>query len=545
MSRVFYFAPLSAARLLPVSPSLHILMPDHERSEQEIRRREEREALEARGINPYPHAWDVTDHAGEVLQRFDDDRHGAPGNEDGKDVYRVSIAGRITSIRVMGKAAFFQLQDAGGRIQVYVRRDDLPEGFYNEVFKKLLDIGDVVGVEGFVFRTRTGEVTVHAEQLELLSKALRPLPVVKEKEGAVYNEVTDKEFRYRQRYVDLIVNPDVRKVFRRRARMIAAIRHFLDARGYLEVETPVLQPVYGGAAARPFTTHHNALGMGLFLRIADELYLKRLIVGGFDGVYEISKDFRNEGLSRFHNPEFTMMELYVAYKDYRWMMDLVEELVEHVAAELHGRPEVTFGGHTISLERPWKRIPLFEAIEERTGRDLYGKRRDELVHIARELGVDADEAMGSGKIIDEIFSERVEPHLIQPTFITDYPVELSPLAKRHREKEGLVERFEAIIGGKEICNAFSELNDPVDQRERFEEQARLRAAGDEEAMQVDEDYLRALEYGMPPAAGLGVGIDRLAMLMTGQDSIRDVILFPLLRPETSAAGVGDEDAAGA
>ena len=506
-------------------------MPDHERSEQEVRRREEREALEARGINPYPYTWDVTARGADVLETFDDEQHGAPENEEGKEVYRVSLAGRIMAVRVMGKAAFFQLQDVGGQVQVYVRRDDLPEGFYNEVFKKLLDIGDLVGVEGFVFRTRTGEVTVHAEKLELLSKALRPLPVVKEKEGEVYNEVTDKEFRYRQRYVDLVVNPDVRRVFRQRARMIAAIRAFLDGRGYLEVETPALQPVYGGAAARPFTTHHNALDMGLFLRIADELYLKRLIVGGFDGVYEIAKNFRNEGLSRFHNPEFTMMELYVAYKDYRWMMGLVEELVEHVATALHGRPEVTFGGHTISFGRPWKRVPIFEIIEEKTGHDLYGKSQDELFATAQELGLDVDRTMGSGKLVDEIFSEKVEPHLIQPTFITDYPVELSPLAKRHREKEGLVERFEAIIGGKEICNAFSELNDPVDQRERFEAQARLRAAGDAEAMAVDEDYLRALEYGMPPAAGLGVGIDRLAMLMTGQASIRDVILFPLLRPE--------------
>ena len=506
-------------------------MPDPERSNQEVRRQEEREALEARGINPYPYAWDVTVHAAEITDQFSDEKHGAPENEEGKDVYRVSVAGRIMTIRVMGKAAFFGLQDASGRIQIYVRRDDLPEGFYNEVFKKLLDIGDVVGVEGFVFRTRTGEVTVHAEKLELLSKALRPLPVVKEKEGELYNEVTDKEFRYRQRYVDLVINPDVREVFRQRARMIAAIRRFLDEYGYLEVETPALQPIYGGAAARPFTTHHNALGMELFLRIADELYLKRLIVGGFDGVYEIAKDFRNEGLSRFHNPEFTMLELYVAYKDYRWMMDLVEEMIEHVAIELHGRPEVTFGEHTISFSRPWKRVPIFEAIEEKTGHNLYGKSQDALFAIAQELGLDVDETMGSGKIIDEIFGELVEPHLIQPTFITDYPVELSPLAKRHRETEGLVERFEAIVGGKELCNAFSELNDPADQRERFEAQAHLRAAGDDEAMQVDEDYLRALEYGMPPTAGLGIGIDRLAMLMTGQQSIRDVILFPLLRPE--------------
>ena len=496
-------------------------------NEQEQRRREERAALEDLGINPYPYAWDVTTHTADILETFDDEQHDP---ETGTPM-RVSLAGRVMSKRIMGKAAFFDVQDETGRIQVYVRRDDLPEGFYNQVFKKLLDIGDIVGLEGFVFRTRMGEVTIHAERLELLAKALRPLPVVKEQEGHVYNEVTDKEFRYRQRYVDLVVNPEVRDVFRQRARMITALRRFLDERGYVEVETPVLQPIYGGAAARPFTTHHNALDMELYLRIADELYLKRLIVGGFDGVYEISKDFRNEGLSRFHNPEFTMLELYVAYKDYRWMMDLVEEMIEAVAIDLHGAPEVQVEEHTISFERPWPRVPLLEAVKERTGHDLFGKDRDELAAIADELGLEIDDTMGAGKIIDEIFGEFVEPHLIQPTFIIDYPVELSPLAKRHRETPGLVERFEVIANGKELCNAFSELNDPLDQRARFEEQARLRAAGDEEAMQIDEDYLRALEYGMPPTAGLGVGIDRLAMLMTGQPSIRDVILFPLLRPE--------------
>ncbi len=507
-------------------------------SEQEIRRREERAELEALGIDPYPYAWDVDAHAADILARFDDAAH--QPQEGGEPPYRVAIAGRMTSKRVMGKAAFFDVQDATDRIQVYARRDDLPEGFYNQVFKRLLDIGDVVGVEGFVFRTKMGEVTVHAERLVLLAKALRPLPVVKEQEGHVYNEVTDKEFRYRQRYVDLVVNPEVRQVFRQRARMISALRRFLDARGYVEVETPVLQPLYGGAAARPFTTHHNALDMPLFLRIADELYLKRLIVGGFDGVYEIAKDFRNEGLSRFHNPEFTMLELYVAYKDYAWMMDLVEEMIEHVAVELHGTPEIRVGAATISFARPWPRIPLFEAIERQTGHDLYGHSRDELAAVAEGLGLKIDDTMGAGKLIDEVFGAFVEPTLLQPTFITDYPVELSPLAKRHRARPGLVERFEMICNGKEICNAFSELNDPQDQRARFEEQARLRAAGDEEAMQIDEDYLRALEYGMPPAAGLGVGIDRLAMLMTNQDSIRDVILFPLLRPE-QPAGEGAED----
>lgn len=505
-----------------------------ELSEQEIQRRESRAQLEAAGINPYPYAWDVDAHAAEILERFDPEKHQPDESGQAKALWRVSLAGRMMSKRVMGKAAFFDLQDATGTIQVYVRRDDLPEGYYNQVFKKLLDIGDIVGVEGFVFQTRMGEISVHAERFELLAKALRPLPVVKEADGRVYNEVTDKEFRYRQRYVDLVVNPEVRDVFRKRARMVTALRRFLDERGYLEVETPALQPLYGGAAARPFTTHHNALDMELFLRIADELYLKRLIVGGFEGVYEIAKDFRNEGLSRFHNPEFTMLELYVAYKDYHWMMDLVEEMIEYAATELHGTPEVQAGEHTISFRRPWKRIPLFDAIRERTGHDLYGRDRNALAAAARELGLEIDETMGSGKIIDEIFGEFVEPHLIQPTFITDYPVELSPLAKRHRAKEGLVERFEAICNGKEICNAFSELNDPEDQRARFEEQARLRAAGDEEAMQIDEDYIRALEYGMPPTAGLGVGIDRLAMIMTNQESIRDVILFPLLRPETPA-----------
>ncbi len=506
-----------------------------EMTEQEEVRRAALKRLHEEGVQAYGYAWDVTHHAEDVLESFDDATHG-DGDGDGEPVERmkVSLAGRIMSRRIMGKASFLHLQDESGQIQVYVRRDDLPEGFYNTVFKKLLDIGDIVGVRGFAFRTRMGEVSVHAEALELLAKALRPLPVEKETEGRVFNEVTDKEFRYRQRYVDLIVHPDVRKVFRQRATIISGMRRFLDDRGYVEVETPVLQPIYGGAAARPFKTHHNALGMPLFLRIADELYLKRLIVGGFDGVYEISKDFRNEGLSRYHNPEFTMMELYVAYRDYDWMMSLVEEMVESLAVLLHGKPEVTVGERTISLARPWRRLPLFDAIAEKTGHDLRGLDRDALASAARELGLEVDLAMGSGKIIDEVFGEFVEPHLIDPVFITDYPVELSPLAKRHRTEEGLVERFEAIVNGKELCNAFSELNDPVDQRSRFEDQVALGHRGDSEAMQLDEDYLRALEYGMPPAAGLGVGIDRLTMLLTGQDSIRDVILFPLLKPEIAA-----------
>lgn len=511
-----------------------------ELSEQEQRRREELTQIREKGINPYPYDWDVSDHAAAILDTFDDAIHQPTDDSEPRERYDASIAGRIVSLRVMGKAAFFDLLDDSGTIQIYVRRDDLPDGFYNQVFKKLFDIGDIVGVKGFVFRTRMGEVSIHAEELTLLAKSLRPLPVVKETDGEVYNEVTDKEFRYRQRYVDLIVNPEVRDVFRMRSSMISAMRRFLDSNGYLEVETPVLQPIYGGAAAKPFTTHHNALDMKLYLRIADELYLKRLLVGGFAGVYEISKDFRNEGLSRFHNPEFTMMELYVAFKDYKWMMDFVEEMIEYIATDLHGTPEVTFGDTSISFKRPWKRIPLFEAIEEHTGEHLHGLDRDELAAAADRLNVDVDDSMGKGKLIDEIFSERVEEHLVQPTFITDYPVELSPLAKRHRLHDGLVERFELICNSKEICNAFSELNDPIDQRHRFEEQARLRAEGDEEAMQLDEDYLRALEYGMPPAAGLGVGIDRLAMLMTGQKSIRDVILFPLLRPEMPAAETEDQ-----
>ncbi len=509
-----------------------------ERTEQELQRRQERAALEAAGINPYAYSWNVTDYAAVTLAAFDDARHQPDASGVAPEPLIVSMAGRIMKKRVMGKAAFIDLQDGTGTMQVYVTRDDLPEGFYNDVFKRMLDLGDIVGIEGFVFRTQTGHVSVHARRLELLAKALRPMPVVKEKDGVVYNEVTDKEFRYRQRYVDLFVNPEIRDVFRLRAKMVSTMRRFLDDRDYIEVETPVLQPVYGGAAARPFTTHHNALNMPLFLRIADELYLKRLIVGGFEGVYEISKDFRNEGLSRFHNPEFTMMELYVAYKDYRWMMELVEEMIEHIARTLHGTPELQVGDKTISFARPWRRVSLFDAIQEHTGHDLRGKSRDELTAAGKALRLEIDATMGSGKIIDEIFGAFVEPRLIQPTFITDYPVELSPLAKRHRSEAGLVERFEAICNGKEICNAFSELNDPDDQRSRFEEQGRLRAAGDDEAMQIDEDYLRALEYGMPPTAGLGIGIDRLAMIMTNQESIRDVILFPLLRPEGSQ-GAGE------
>jgi lysyl-tRNA synthetase class 2 len=510
-----------------------------DRSEQEQRRREERTELEERGIDPYPYAWETDAHAEDILDTFDDDKHQPEDGEPGP--YEVSVAGRITGMRVMGGSAFFDLRDESGTIQVYVREQDLGEDFYEEVFTELFDIGDIVGVEGFVFRTGMGEVTVRAaDDFQLLAKSLRPPPPVKEvtEDGEVverHYEVTDKEFRYRQRYVDLFVNPDTRDVFRQRAELISTMRGFLDERGYLEAETPVLQPVYGGASARPFKTHHNALDMPLYLRIADELYLKRLLVGGLEGVYEIGKDFRNEGLSRFHNPEFTMMECYVAYKDYDWMMDLTEELLRTVTTALHDEPIIPFEGHEIDMTGAWTRLPFFDAIEEQTGFDLYQEDAERVYEVAdEELALDeVGPDMDLGALLDEIFSETVEPEIIQPTFITDYPVELSPLAKKHREKEGLVERFELIVAGREIANAFSELNDPQDQRERFEAQARQRA--EEEGIDVDklidEDYLRALEYGMPPAAGLGIGIDRLTMLLTGQDSIRDVILFPLLRPE--------------
>jgi lysyl-tRNA synthetase class 2 len=512
-----------------------------DRSEQEQRRREERAALEERGLDPYPYAWETDAHAEEILETFEDDKHQPEDGEPGD--YEVAIAGRITGLRVMGGSAFFDLRDESGTIQVYVRSQDLGDDFYEEVFTELFDIGDIVGVEGFVFRTGMGEVTVRAaDDFQLLAKSLRPPPPVKEvtEDGEVverHYEVTDKEFRYRQRYVDLFVNPDTRDVFRQRSRLISSMRSVLDECGFLEVETPVLQPVYGGATARPFKTHHNALDVPLYLRIADELYLKRLLVGGLEGVYEIGKDFRNEGLSRFHNPEFTMMECYAAYKDYRWMMDMTETLLRTVTDALHDDHTVAFEGHEIDWGGDWARVPFFEAIEEATGFDLYREDADRVYDVAaNELGLEeVAPDMDLGALLDEIFGETVEPTLIQPTFVTDYPIELSPLAKRHREKEGLVERFELVVAGREIANAFSELNDPQEQRERFEAQARRRAAEVDGEIDpddlIDEDFLRALEYGMPPAAGLGVGIDRLTMLLTGQASIRDVILFPLLRPE--------------
>ncbi len=448
----------------------------------------------------------------------------------------VAIAGRVMTRRIMGKAAFFNLQDSDGTIQVYIRRDDVGIEAYNTVFKKMVDIGDIVGIKGFVFKTRTGETTVHAEEFEFLTKTLRPIPIPKEVENeegekVIYDAFADKELRYRQRYVDLIVNPEVRDTFRKRTQVVQTMRDFMNERGYLEVETPILQPVYGGAAARPFVTHHNTLNMDLYLRIANELYLKRLIVGGFDGVYEFSKDFRNEGLSRFHNPEFTQVELYVAYKDYHWMMEFTEKMIEQVALTLHGSTKVHVGDHEIDFKSPWPRVPMFDAIEKETGHNLYGKSLEELRPIAKELHIQMDESFGVAKIIDEIFGEYVEPKLIQPTFITDYPVEMSPLTKKHRDKEGLVERFECICNGKEIANAYSELNDPIDQRKRLEEQAALRDGGDLEAMTIDEDFIRALEYGMPPTAGIGIGIDRLAMIMTNSESIRDVLFFPQMKPE--------------
>ncbi len=494
-----------------------------ELNELMLRRRAELEELLKRNVNPYPYSFDRSDFSREIIDAFRDD---APRRT-------VAIAGRIMSIRRMGKASFFHLQDSRGKIQVYLRRDDLGEIY--EHFR-LIDIGDIVGVGGFVFRTRMGEVSVHATRFELLAKSLRPLPVVKEKTDeagnrVVYDPFSDKELRYRQRYVDLAVNSGVKEAFIKRAQLIRSIRNFFDARGYLEVETPILQPLYGGAFARPFVTHHHALDVDLYLRIADELYLKRLIVGGFDGVYEFAKDFRNEGMDRTHNPEFTMLELYVAYKDYRWMMELVEELVSTAAREVNGSARWNVGTNEIDFTPPWKRMTMFEAIREYTGRDLRGKTEKDLRAAARDLHLEIDPGAGPGSIIDEIFSEKVEPSLIQPTFITDYPLEMSPLAKKHRSEEGLVERFEAIVNGQELCNAFSELNDPLDQRRRFEEQMRLRARGEEEAQMLDEDFLRALEYGMPPTAGLGIGIDRLAMLFTDRESIRDVIFFPQMKPE--------------
>lgn len=508
-------------------------------SEQEILRREALKELINLGINPYPAPeFKVTTNTKDILDRFSDDN--LP--EDLKDI---SIAGRMMSRRIMGNASFAELQDEKGRIQLYFRRDDICEGedktMYNQVFKKLLDIGDIIGVKGFVFRTQMGEISVHVKEFTVLSKSLHPLPIVKEKDGKVYDAFSDPEQRYRNRSMDLIVNPQVKEAFIKRTMLTNSMRQFLNAKGYLEVETPILQPMYGGAAARPFKTHHNTLDQTLYLRIADELYLKRLIVGGFDGVYEFAKDFRNEGMDRFHNPEFTQMELYVAYKDYNWMMDLVEEMVEKIAIDTNGSTKVQVGENIIDFKRPWKRYTMFEAIEHFSGIDISKMDEAELREVAKKVGVEVDDSMGKGKLIDEIFGECCESKLIQPTFITDYPIEMSPLAKKHRSKEGLVERFEAVCNGKEICNAYSELNDPVDQRYRFEQQLLLAKRGDEEAMMLDEDFLTAMEIGMPPTAGLGIGIDRLSMIMTNSVSIQDVLFFPQMRPEKKADTFNLED----
>ena len=501
-----------------------------ELSEQEIVRRESLQKLLELGINPYPsELFDVNVSATEIKKNYNSDKLGYKN---------IQIAGRLMSRRVMGKASFAELQDITGRIQLYFNRDEIcpdeDKTMYNTVFKKLLDIGDFIGVKGYVFTTKVGEISIHVESFVVLSKTLRPLPLPKtDTDGKVYDAFTDPEKRYRQRYVDLVVNPHVKEAFVKRTQLTNSMRSFLNDKGYLEVETPILQPIYGGAAARPFKTHHNTLDMPLYLRIANELYLKRLIVGGFDGVYEFSKDFRNEGMSRFHNPEFTQVELYVAYKDYNWMMDLVEEMVEKIALDLHGTTEVQVGENLINFQRPWKRYTMYEAIEHFTGVDISEMDEATMAKTAKDLGVSVDSSMARGKLIDEIFGEKCEGQLIQPTFITDYPVEMSPLAKKHRHKEGLVERFEAICNGKEICNAFSELNDPIDQRERFEEQLKLAKRGDEEAMVLDEDFLRSIEYGMPPTAGLGIGIDRLSMIMTNSNSIQDVLFFPQMKPENN------------
>ncbi len=496
-----------------------------ELSEQETIRRASMAELRRLGIEPYPAAeYPVSAHSDEIKATFTDD---APQRE-------VAVAGRIMSRRIMGKASFMELQDAYGRIQVYISRDDICPGedkeLYNTVFKKLLDIGDIVGVRGFVFRTQTGEISVHAQELTVLSKSLRPLPIVKVKDGVTYDAFDDPELRYRRRYVDLIVNDSVKQIFLKRTKVYNSMREYFNTAGYIEVETPILQSIPGGAAARPFITHHNALDIPLYLRIADELYLKRLIVGGFDGVYEFSKNFRNEGMDRTHNPEFTCMEIYVAYKDYNWMMEFTERMLEKICLDVNGTTEVKVGDNTISFKAPFPRVTMAQAIKEHTGVDIEGMDEEQLRQAARSLGVE-DETMGKGKIIDEIFGEKCEGLYIQPTFITDYPIEMSPLTKRHRSNPELTERFELMVNGKELANAYSELNDPIDQYERFVEQMRLAEKGDDEAMIIDADFIRALEYGMPPTSGMGIGMDRLVMLMTGQTAIQEVLLFPQMRPE--------------
>lgn len=506
-----------------------------ELSEQEIVRRGSLDEMRRRGIDPYPAAeYPVTGYTDEIKETFSDD---APQRE-------VSIAGRIMSRRIMGKTSFMELQDSHGRIQVYISRDDLCPGedkdLYNVVFKKLLDIGDFVGIKGYVFRTQMGEITVHARELTVLSKSLRPLPIVKVKDGVTYDAFDDPELRYRRRYVDLVVNDGVKDIFIKRTKVFNSMRRYFNDHGYMEVETPILQSIPGGAAARPFITHHNALDIPLYLRIADELYLKRLIVGGFEGVYEFSKNFRNEGMDRTHNPEFTCMEIYVSYKDYNWMMDFTEKMLEKICMDVNGTTEVRVGDNVISFKAPFKRVTMAQAIKDFTGVDITGMGEDELRKTARDLGIEVDDTMGKGKLIDEIFGEKCEGNYIQPTFIIDYPIEMSPLTKRHRDNPELTERFELMVNGKELANAYSELNDPIDQYERFVEQMRLGEKGDDEAMIIDKDFIRALEYGMPPTSGMGIGMDRLVMLMTGQTTIQEVLLFPQMRPEKTIRRDKDE-----
>ena len=507
-------------------------------SEQELERRKDREELYSLGINPYPAESFVINATAEDIHK---------NYENSKTDYKdISIAGRLMSRRIMGSASFAEIQDSTGRLQIYVRRDDIstdanPE-FYNTVFKKLLGIGDFIGVTGYIFTTQTGEISLHVTKLTLLSKAVKPLPIVKrDEDGTVYDGFTDPEQRYRQRYVDLTVNPEVKNTFVTRSKIISNMRRYFDDHGWLEVETPILQAVHGGAAARPFQTHHNTLDMPLFLRIANELYLKRLIVGGFDGVYEFGKMFRNEGMDRTHNPEFTSMEIYVAYKDYIWMMEMVEQLLEKVTQAIHGVTQVTVGGKQIDFAGPYRRLTMFDSILEYAGVDVSSLDEEGLRQVCKNLGIEVDSSMGKGKLIDEIFGAKVEANLIQPTYITDYPIEMTPLAKKHRSKPGLVERFELFVNGKEIANAYSELNDPIDQRERFEEQLKLAARGDDEAMAMDEDFLRALEYGMPPTSGLGIGIDRLTMLLTDNSTIQEVLFFPQMRPEKKAVELTEEE----
>lgn len=500
-----------------------------ELSEQEIVRRNALEELRGLGIDPYPAAeYPTNAFSTDIKNEFKDDA----------EPRQVAIAGRMMSRRIMGKASFAELQDSKGRIQVYVTRDDICPGenkdMYNQVFKRLLDIGDFIGIKGFIFRTQTGEISVHAQELTLLSKSLKPLPIVKYKDGVAYDKFDDPELRYRQRYVDLVVNDGVKETFLKRATVLRTLRNILDGAGYTEVETPVLQSIAGGASARPFITHFNALNQDMYMRIATELYLKRLIVGGFEGVYEIGKNFRNEGMDKTHNPEFTCMELYVQYKDYNWMMSFTEKMLEEICTAVNGKPEVEIDGNIISFKAPYRRLPILDAIKEKTGYDLNGMSEEEMREVAQKCGVEVDETMGKGKLIDEIFGETCEGSFIQPTFIIDYPVEMSPLTKMHRSKPGLTERFELMVNGKELANAYSELNDPIDQEERFIEQMKLADKGDDEAMIIDQDFLRALQYGMPPTSGIGIGIDRLVMLMTGKFAIGEVMLFPQMKPEKKA-----------